>query len=192
MTLLKQSSATKIGCVPLFYREIKSNAFLLCSKPADKSQEEGDVLCDMQKNTIRIFKWISSLQKCFLELSPRDIYTLTLDARNGYPLGGNIQKVFRVFKVTWYCCSTNELSWGKGCHHGFSHRSYIEIRKDYWLKVKNIKTQEKWARPRLFYSFCAIIYQTYTHLFSHLESAAMFRERFSSFPAGSVRLKITP
>ena len=62
-------------------------------------------------------------------------------------LGGNIQKVFRVFKVTWYCCSTSELSWGKGCLRGFSHRSYIGIRKDYWRKVKNIKIQEKcqWA-----------------------------------------------
>ena len=38
MTLLKQSLATKIGCVPLFYREITSNAFLLCS--ADKKTQE--------------------------------------------------------------------------------------------------------------------------------------------------------
>ena len=129
------------------------------------------VICDVQKNPISIwnkvlfhknwiFKWISSLQKSFLKLSPRDIFTLTLDARSAYALSRwNIPKVFWVFKVTWYCCSTNELSWGKGCHHGSSHRSFIEIRKDYWLKVKNIKTQEKWARPRLFYSFCAIIYQ---------------------------------
>ena len=56
MTLLKQSLATKIGCVPLFYREITSNAFLLCS--ADKkTQERGRgiklekmcLLCGLQK-----------------------------------------------------------------------------------------------------------------------------------------------
>ena len=58
MTLLKQSLATKIGCVcvPLFYREITSNAFLLCS-PDKKTQEGGTgiklekmcLLCGVQK-----------------------------------------------------------------------------------------------------------------------------------------------
>ena len=105
-------------------------------------------------------------------------------------LSGNIQKVFRVFKVTWYCCSTNELSWGKGCHRGFSHRSYIGIRKDYWLQSwKHKNTRE--VRLRLFLRNHLSKLKSFV-LFSHLESAAILRERFSSFPAGSVRLKITP
>ena len=105
-------------------------------------------------------------------------------------LSGNIQKVSRVFKVTWYCCSTNELSWGKGCHRGFSHRSYIGIRKDYWLQSwKHKNTRE--VRLRLFLRNHLSKLKSFV-LFSHLESAAILRERFSSFPAGSVRLKITP
>ena len=104
MTLLKQSSATKIGCVPLFYREINVKCISFVEKRCWQESREGYrieknlltryVAC---KNTIRIwrkvlihknwmFKRISSLQKSFLELSPRDILTLTLDARNAYPL----------------------------------------------------------------------------------------------------------
>ena len=175
MTLLKQSLATKIGCVPLFYREITSNAFLLCSADKKTQESRGRGGLSNWKNVFTmwrakrasefeeqvlfqrnwIFKWISSLQKSFLKLSPGDLLTLTLDARSAYPLSlsrWNIPKVFGVFKVTWYCCSTNELSWGKGCPRGSAHRFYIGIRKDYWLKVENIKTQENhWeVRPRLF------------------------------------------
>ena len=126
--------------------KLKKCSFLLCGVQENHQ--------DLKKSSFSqnwISKWISSLQKSFLlKLSPRGIYTLTLNARNAYPLPfsrWNIPKVFWVFNVTWYCCSTSELSWGKGCLRGFSHRSYIGIRKDYWRKVKNIKIQEKcqWA-----------------------------------------------
>ena len=172
MTLLKQSLATKIGCVPLFYREITSNAFLLCS--ADKkTQERGRgiklekmcLLCGVQKEHQNLknksfFKEIEYLSESVPFRNPSSNFPREISSHWHWMHAAhilsrwNIPKVFRVFKVTWYCCSTNELSWGKGCPRGSAHRFYIGIRKDYWLKVENIKTQE-----RLFYSFCAIIYQ---------------------------------
>lgn len=89
----------KVKCISFVYQacwqEVRDGAVL-------------SVICDVQKNPIRIwnkvlfhknwiFKWISSLQKCFLELSLRDIYTLTLDARNAYILSVEIFRKYSEF-----------------------------------------------------------------------------------------------
>lgn len=129
-----------------------------------------------------IFKWISSLQKSFLKLSSHWHWMHAAHILSRW----NIPKVFRVFKVTWYCCSTNELSWGKGC--GSAHHFYIGIKKIIGSKLKTSKHKRGY-----FIVFAQSFLKTKSFvLFPHLELAAILRERFSSFPTGSVRLKMTP
>ena len=171
MTLLKQSSATKIGCVPLFYREINVKCISFVEKRCWQESREG---YRIEKNLLAMWraKIPSGFEEKFLFTKieylresvpfrnpssnfPREIsshwhWMHATHILYSLSLGGNIQKVFRVFKVTWYCCSTNELSWGKGCHRGFSHRSYIGIRKDYWLKSWKHKNTREVRLLRLF------------------------------------------